>query len=113
MYENVKWQKYRVSPGMPVAVFVHVCSTRVPFKELGKECVADRPEVAREIERGVRYVARKLRDYLSRKEREREAEERARIYGRYLKKLAHFATELAGKRQPPSLKRLLERVRRG
>ena len=46
---EVDWRHYKVSPDMPIAVFVHICSTKVPYKTVGKEFIADRPDVEREI----------------------------------------------------------------
>ena len=46
------------TPELPIAILVHVCSTKVPYKTVGKEFIADRPEVKSEILNGIREVAR-------------------------------------------------------
>ena len=108
--DEINWRHYRVSPDMPVAVVVHICSTRVPYKTVGKEFIADRPEVRHEITQAVREVARKLQAYLARKERKRAAERRFGVFARYLPMIAEFSARLAG-RPIPNVRLLLEKVR--
>ncbi|NIR86595.1 DNA topoisomerase VI subunit B, partial [Candidatus Bathyarchaeota archaeon] len=59
--KSINWRTYKVSADMPIAIVVHLCSTKVPYKTVGKEFIADRPEVKREILNGIREAARKLR----------------------------------------------------
>jgi len=109
---KVNWRHYKVTPDMPIALIVHICSTKVPYKTVGKEFIADRPEVENEILRGVRNVSRRLRLFLSRKisiERERQ---RLNVFSRYLPKIAKFATELAEKEEEPDIKPLLGSIDR-
>jgi len=108
--DEINWRHYRVSPDMPVAIVVHICSTRVPYKTVGKEFIADRPEVRREITQAIREVARKLQAYLARKERAKRAVKRFGVFARYLPRIAEFSARLAGK-PVPSVRHLLEKVR--
>lgn len=71
--EKIDWKTYKIEFPTPLAIVTHVCSTKVPFKGVGKEAVADVPEVEGEIEAGVRECARRLRLYISRLERQLEA----------------------------------------
>jgi DNA topoisomerase-6 subunit B len=106
----VDWRHYKASADMPIAVFVHLCSTKVPFKTVGKEFIADRPDVEREILNAVREVARKLSLFLSKKmhfERERK---RLDVFQKYLPKIAQFSTRLARKQREPDVKPLLRSV---
>ncbi|MCS7104521.1 MAG: DNA topoisomerase VI subunit B [Thermofilaceae archaeon] len=66
---KIDWKTYKIDFPSPLAVVTHVCSTKVPFKGVGKEAVADVPEVESEIESGLRECARRLRTHLSRLER--------------------------------------------
>lgn len=110
--KSINWRRYRVSLDMPVAVFVHICSTKIPYKTVGKEIVADRPEVTREILNGIRQVARRLERYLSKQEKARRAQRRLTIFSRYLPKIAEFSTKLAGKEKEPNIDVLLRRTER-
>ena len=108
--DGLNWRRYRVSPDMPVAVVVHICSTRVPYKTVGKEFIADRPEVRHEITQAIREVARRLQLYLARKERKKAIMRRYSTFAKYLPMIAEFSAKLAG-RPVPSVKPLLEQVR--
>ncbi len=101
------WRHYKVSPEDPVAVFVHLCSTKVPYKSVGKEFIADREEVEREILNAVRETARKLSSYLSRKHHIEREKKRLDIFSEYLPKIAVFSTKLADKPKPPDIKPLM------
>ncbi len=86
--ESTNWDQYRVSFPAPVIVLTHVCSTKVPFKGVGKESVADVPEIEREIRLGLREVLRRLRIYLSKKIREEEKRRRVIVLSRYVPEIA-------------------------
>jgi len=62
-----------------------VVSTKIPFKTLGKEYIAYIPEIAREIEIGLRELARKLSLYLSKKKAAMLAERREKTLLKYAK----------------------------
>jgi DNA topoisomerase-6 subunit B len=109
--KSINWRNYGLALNMPFAVLVHICSTKIPWKTVGKEMVADRPEVSREILNGIREVARQLSIYLSRKERAKREKVRLSIFAKYLPKIAEFSAKLAGK-ETPSVDELLRRLRR-
>jgi DNA topoisomerase-6 subunit B len=110
--KSINWRTYKVSPDMPIAILVHLCSTKVPYKTVGKEFVADRPEVRREISNGIREVARRLRRFLTRKAHVERERRRFSVFSRYLPKIAEFSTGLAGKKEPPDIQQLLKSVRK-
>lgn len=105
--EDIDLRRYKVTSDTPLAVITHICSTKVPYKTVGKEFVADRPEVERELRNALREVLRKLSIYLSKKGSIEKAKKRLNIYAKYLPLIARFATELAGKRKPPHYRVLL------
>lgn len=70
--DEIDWNQYKVKFPAPIAIIVHVCSTKIPYASAGKEAIADVPEVEKEIRLAIRDVARKLRVYLARKEKEQE-----------------------------------------
>lgn len=106
--EEVDWPRYKVSPDAPLIVVTHICSTRVPYKTVGKEYIADRPEIEYELRNGIRFLARKLSAFLSKKGSLEMAKKRAGIYSKYIPLLAQFSTELARAKKPPKYKVLLE-----
>jgi len=86
--ERINWEHYKVSFPAPILVLTHVCSTKVPFKGVGKESVADVPEIERELRLALRDVLRKLRIYLSHKIKEMEKKRRIVILTRYVPEIA-------------------------
>ncbi|MCD6324283.1 MAG: DNA topoisomerase VI subunit B [Desulfurococcales archaeon] len=94
--DTIDWGVYGVSFPAPLAVLVHICSTKVPYKGVGKESVADVPEVQKEIELAVREVARRLRRYLMKKRREREEAERAVAIVKYIPELVRSLKKIVG-----------------
>lgn len=106
----MNWRRYHVLPDMPMAVLVHICSTKVPYKTVGKEFIADRPEVRREIANGLRKVARQLQLFLSKKEHVDRERKRLGVFSKYLPKIAQFSTQLAGKKRTPNIEKLLSSV---
>ena len=82
---EINWSRYGIKPEMPIAIFVHVASTKIPFKTLGKEYIANIPEIAKEIEIGLRTLARHLSLYLSREKARMIAEKREKTFLKYAK----------------------------
>jgi len=107
---QVDWRHYKATPDMPIAVFVHICSTKVPYKTVGKEFIADRPDVEREILNAVREVARRLSLFLSKKIHIAHDKHRLDIFQKYLPRIASFSTKLAGKSKQPDVSPLLKSV---
>jgi len=108
--KSINWRRYKVTPDMPIAIVVHVCSTKIPYKTVGKEFIADRPEVRREILFGIRHVARKLKRFLTRVEYAQKEKRRLNIFTKYLPKIARFSTDLAEEKEPPDIKKLIKSV---
>jgi len=89
-----------------------LCSTKVPYKTVGKEFIADRPEVKREILNGIREAARELQHFLTKREYVERERKRLDIFSKYLPKIAQFSTELARRKKPPDISKLLKRVKK-
>src|SRR5436309_2626520 len=107
--DQIDWRGYRVIPGeTPLAVFVHVCSTKIPYKTVGKEFIADRPEVEHEILNAIREASRNLRIYLSRREHLAQEKKRVDVFEKYLPKMAQFSTKLSRAKKEPDIKPLLK-----
>jgi len=108
----MNWRRYKVTPDMPIAILVHVCSTKVPYKTVGKEFIADRPEVKGEILNGIREVARQLQKFLTKREYAEKERRRLTVFSKYLPKIARFSTDLAGKKEEPNIELLLRSVKK-
>jgi len=109
---NMNWRRYKVSPDMPIAILVHICSTKVPYKTVGKEFIADRAEVRREIANELREVSRQLQHFLSKREHVDREKKRLSIFAKYLPKIAQFSATLAGKEKLPDVDKLIKSVQK-
>jgi DNA topoisomerase-6 subunit B len=109
---SMNWRRYKVMPDMPIAILVHVCSTKVPYKTVGKEFIADRPEVRGEIINGIREVARQIQRFLTKREYVEKEKRRLTVFSKYLPKIARFSTDLAGKKEEPNIELLLRSVKK-
>lgn len=107
--ERIDWSNYGVPKPAPLAVFTSICSTKIPYKTVGKEAVADRPEIERELTMALRECGRNLKLYLSRIEKREAAAKRLSLYAKYLPMIAEFSAKAAGVKTPevkPVLKKL-------
>jgi DNA topoisomerase-6 subunit B len=109
---SMNWRRYKVASGMPIAILVHLCSTKVPYKTVGKEFIADRPEVKGEILNGIREVARRLQTFLAKREHVAKEKKRLTVFSKYLPKIARFSTDLAQKEETPDIELLLKSVKK-
>lgn len=105
---DIDWARYKVKGEPPFIIVSHICSTRIPYKTAGKENVADRPEIERELRLALQYLSRKLAAYMSKKGQAEMAKKRANLYAKYVPLIARFCTELAGKKREPDYKKMLE-----
>jgi DNA topoisomerase-6 subunit B len=87
---------------------VHICGTKIPYKGLGKESIADVPVIEREIEEGVRVVARSLKLYIMRKHKEEEAMRKAITVMKYIPEVTNAMAVFARSNPEPIDKNLLE-----
>ena len=105
---DTDWSRYKVKNDPPLVIVSHICSTRVPYKTVGKENVADRPEIERELKLALQFLSRKLSAYMSKRGQAEMAKKRANLYAKYIPLVAEFCTELAGKKKQPNYKKILE-----
>lgn len=108
IHQDIDWKYYNIRPDTPIGIITHVCSTKVPYKTVGKEYLADRPELERELKNAIRDALRRLKIYLSRKGSIAMVERKMNIYGKYLPLIASFVTDLSGMNKPPNYQILLK-----
>ena len=106
---DTDWGRYKVkSDSAPMVIVSHICSTRVPYKTVGKENVADRPEIEKELRLALQFLSRKLSGYMSKKGQAEAAKKRANLYSKYLPLVAQFCTELSGKKKEPNYQKMIK-----
>jgi DNA topoisomerase-6 subunit B len=105
---DTDWGRYKIKGEPPFIIVSHICSTRIPYKTAGKENVADRQEIERELRLALQYLSRKLSSFMSKRGQAEMAKKRANLYAKYIPLIAEFCTELAGKKKEPNYKKMLE-----
>ncbi|MFP6585934.1 MAG: DNA topoisomerase VI subunit B [Candidatus Nitrosopelagicus sp.] len=104
---DTDWSRYKVKGDPPLVIVSHICSTRIPYKTVGKENVADRPEIERELKLALLSVSRKLSSFMSKRGQAEAAIKRKNLYSKYIPLIAQFCTELAGKKKEPDYKKMI------
>ncbi|MHA1693980.1 MAG: ATP-binding protein [Candidatus Helarchaeota archaeon] len=86
--KKINWRHYKLDlDKMPIHIFIHIVSTKIPWGRFGKEYIANKPEIRSEIEKGIKYLAGQLRTYLSKirkKESIKKKVFKLKIFGRAL-----------------------------
>jgi DNA topoisomerase-6 subunit B len=93
---------------MPIAAFVSIVSTKIPFKTAGKEFIADLPEMEYDIRMGLMECARGVMTHLRQKEKAQREQMRANVYEKYLPIIARDIAALAGKKKIPETTALVQ-----
>jgi len=104
---DTDWSRYKVKGEPPLVIVSHICSTRIPYKTVGKENVADRPEIERELKLALLSLSRKLSSFMSKRGQAEAAIKRKNLYSKYIPLIAQFCTELAGKKKEPNYKKMI------
>ncbi|MCE4606753.1 MAG: DNA topoisomerase VI subunit B, partial [Desulfurococcales archaeon] len=103
--DSINWKLYKIDFPAPLVVLVHVASTKIPYKGVGKESISDVPEIESEIRNAVQDLARRLRVYLGKKHREYEVRRRITSIAKYIPEIALSLAILSkppNKWQPPA-----------
>ena len=105
---DTDWGRYKVKGEPPFIIVSHICSTRIPYKTAGKENVADRQEIERELRLALQFLSRKLASFMSKRGQAEMAKKRANLYAKYIPLIAEFCTELAGRKKEPDFQKILD-----
>ena len=92
---DLKLKNYGLRPEDPLTFVIHICSTKIPYKTVGKEYIGDIDVIRREIELGfkdcLRELSKKLRRHY-RVQRERKRENHLIAYYRFIANTLSNAT---------------------
>jgi DNA topoisomerase-6 subunit B len=112
---GMNWKNYNIAqsglPIGPVLILVHVASTSVPFTSESKDAIAAIPEIEREIVLALQDLGRDLKHFLSRRDKNRYQEDRARAVCAILPELAEKVAEIVGE-SPPDIAPLEGKIMR-
>jgi DNA topoisomerase-6 subunit B len=98
---NVNWKLYNISqqglPAGPLLILVHVASTNVPFTSESKDAIASIPEIEKEIVLALQDLGRDLKLFVSRRDKNKVAEDRARAVCAIIPEIAAKVSEIVEK----------------
>ncbi len=94
---NLNLKSYGFKQDDPLAFLVHICSTRIPYKTVGKEYIADVDAVRREIELGLKDCLRKLSEQVRRRNRVQKKTKRENRLKSYYNFISDTLTEATQK----------------
>jgi len=98
---NVNWKSYNISqqglPMGPILILVHVASTNVPFTSESKDAIASIPEIEKEVILALQDLGRDLKLFVSRRDKNKVAEDRARAVCAIIPEIAAKVSEIVEK----------------
>ncbi len=101
---DITWKTYGLYgqgiPIGPIIILVHIASTNVPFTSESKDAIASIPEIEREITLALQDLGRDLKTFLTRRDRNRLTEERARAICAIIPEIAAKVAETLDKPVP-------------
>ncbi|MBE0525551.1 MAG: DNA topoisomerase VI subunit B, partial [Candidatus Thorarchaeota archaeon] len=92
---DLKLKSYGLRQEAPLTFMMHICSTKIPYKTIGKEYIADIDEVRKEIDLGFKDCLRELGKNLRTRNRvkiHRKRESRLSAYYRFTAETLSTAT---------------------
>jgi DNA topoisomerase-6 subunit B len=99
---GINWKLYNIPsqggfPTGPVLILVHVASTNVPFTSESKDAIASIPEIEKEITLALQDLGRELKNFVSRRDKGKLAEDRARAVCAIIPEIAEKVSEIVEK----------------
>ncbi len=98
---RVNWKQYNISqqglPTGPILILVHVASTNVPFTSESKDAIASIPEIEKEIVLALQDLGRDLKLFVSHRDKNKLAEDRARAVCAIIPEIAEKVSEIVEK----------------
>ncbi|NHI89838.1 MAG: DNA topoisomerase VI subunit B [Candidatus Thorarchaeota archaeon] len=94
--KRVNWSRYNGTTSEPAAIFLHLCSTKIPFKAAGKQSLASIPEIEHSSFQLFRELGRKLGRIKGKSKRSAREMKKMREFSKSLRQIARFGSALAG-----------------
>ncbi len=94
---DLKLKSYGLKQENPLTFMMHICSTKIPYKTIGKEYIADVDEVRKEIELGFKDCLRELSKKLKKQNRAQIHRKRESKLNAYYQFTAETLTSATGR----------------
>jgi len=98
---KINWSRYGVGGNHPTALFVHFCSSRVPYKAAGKQSIAPITQIESEALSLFRELGRKLGKVVEKKTSSARDKKKHKQFNRTFRLVAKFSAELAESERIP------------
>ncbi|MGY5881992.1 MAG: hypothetical protein RTV31_17230, partial [Candidatus Thorarchaeota archaeon] len=108
LLRKMNWVRYGIKSVPPVAVFLHVCSTRIPYKAAGKQSLGSSPEIEAEVIPLLRGLGRSLEKVTKRSDRATKDAKKRREFEKGIQLVAKFSAELANTKSIPPTDALIQ-----
>jgi DNA topoisomerase-6 subunit B len=93
---NKESKRDRVIEVLPIHIFFHVCSTKIPYKTAGKESIASEGELKYYMKSCLSELYRKLSTQIRKELKMKEAENKMKLYKHYLPFIVEAITDSLG-----------------
>jgi len=93
---NKESKRDRVIEVLPIHIFFHICSTKIPYKTAGKESIAAEGELKSYMKSCLSELYRKLSTQIRKELKMKEAENKLKLYKHYLPFIVDAITESLG-----------------
>ncbi|MBA3749827.1 MAG: DNA topoisomerase VI subunit B [Nitrosopumilus sp.] len=93
---NKESKRDRVIEVLPIHIFFHVCSTKIPYKTAGKESIASEGELKYIMKSCLSELYRKLSTLIRKELKMKEAENKLKLYKHYLPFIVDAITDSLG-----------------
>ena len=93
--KRINWSKYGVSPANPTALFLHFCSTRVPYNAAGKQSISSHSSIDTESLSLFRELGRQLSKVIGKQNRNTRDKKKHHQFRKAFHLLTKYSTELA------------------
>src|ERR671919_548209 len=93
---NKDSKRERIIEVLPIHIFFHICSTKIPYKTAGKESIASEGELKSYMKSCLSELYRKLSTQIRKELKLKEAENKMKLYKHYLPFIVGAITESLG-----------------
>ena len=108
--KRVNWSRYNDKISEPAAIFLHLCSTKIPFKAAGKQSLASIPEIEHHSYQLFRELGRKLGRIKIKSKKSAREMKKMREFSKSLRQIARFGSALAGCDDVPSTDEIVKQL---
>ncbi|MFW9886851.1 MAG: DNA topoisomerase VI subunit B [Candidatus Thorarchaeota archaeon] len=100
--KRLNWKHYGFSMSLPVALFIHFGSTKVPYRAAGKQSLAHTADIEVEVTSLIRKLGRALRKHTGRRDKARRNARKMREFSEMFDIIAKYGPALADAEPPLS-----------